>query len=357
MAQNTTLLIADISGYTEFLTKTELVHSSHIVNELLEAILAANKDAFSLCEVEGDALLLYRKGDPPDPDTLARHCVGMFEGFHRQLKIIERDSICQCGACRTASNLSLKFVVHQGPVQEIKVSQFTKLSGIDMVVVHRLLKNQVPSHEYILVTNRCIDATTLAGAGSDLVWESSADEYPAIGNVQYAYAPLERVRRAIPQPPRPQSPVTELGNDTVAVEIDAPMTQVYQLVIDLDQRTRWMSGEERVDRPALTERVGLRHVCIFRGLTLEWTTVKSEVMEDSITYVEEGRIVELGLAARASYVLRRLAPAKTSLRFHLKWLGESPAPAEVTAQVMADLKLSLEAVKAICEGTQPADAK
>ena len=43
MADSATILIPDISGYTEFLTQTELVHSSHIVNELFEAILAANE--------------------------------------------------------------------------------------------------------------------------------------------------------------------------------------------------------------------------------------------------------------------------------------------------------------------------
>ena len=35
MADSATILIPDISGYTEFLTKTALVHSSHIINELL----------------------------------------------------------------------------------------------------------------------------------------------------------------------------------------------------------------------------------------------------------------------------------------------------------------------------------
>ena len=70
MAESATILIPDISGYTEFLTKTELVHSSHIINELLEAILAANDNDFVLSEVEGDALLLYRKGTPIEADAL-----------------------------------------------------------------------------------------------------------------------------------------------------------------------------------------------------------------------------------------------------------------------------------------------
>ena len=74
MADSATILIPDISGYTEFLTQTELVHSSHIVNELFEAILAANEGEFELSEVEGDALLLYRKGKP-DRSRCARATV------------------------------------------------------------------------------------------------------------------------------------------------------------------------------------------------------------------------------------------------------------------------------------------
>ena len=145
MAESATILIPDISGYTEFLTKTELVHSSHIINELLDAILAPNSGDFELSEVEGDALLLYHKGKPIEADALVRLCLSMFESFHKQIKIIERDSVCQCGACKTASNLSLKFVAHHGMVQEIKVRQFTKCSGVDMVVAHRLLKNRIPT--------------------------------------------------------------------------------------------------------------------------------------------------------------------------------------------------------------------
>ena len=123
------ILLPDISGYTEFMTKTELSHSSHIINELLDAILAANTGDFVLSEVEGDALLLYQKGKPIEADALVRQCLSMFESFHTQLKIIERDSICPCGACKTASNLTLKFVAHHGMVQEIKVRQFTQALG------------------------------------------------------------------------------------------------------------------------------------------------------------------------------------------------------------------------------------
>ena len=161
MADSATILIPDISGYTEFLTKTELVHS------------------------------------PPR--------------FHKQVKLIERDAVCQCGACRTASNLSLKFVAHHGVVQEIKVRQFTKCSGVDMIVAHRLLKNRIASNEYILATPSCLDFSRLPHSAGALAWERSSDEYPAIGTIHYQYAPLAGVRRTIADPPPRTSPVVSSG--------------------------------------------------------------------------------------------------------------------------------------------------
>jgi hypothetical protein len=133
------------------------------------------------------------------------------------------------------------------------------------------------------------------------------------------------------------------------VEIDAPMQQVYQLVIDLDRRPQWLSAVERLDRPATTERIGLRHTCIFHGLTVEWVAVKSDIGDDEITYVEEGKIVEKNLPARASFFLKRLGERKTYLRFHAKWLANPGPPKEMTAAVLADYKQGLEKIQALCE--------
>jgi len=161
MTENATILIPDISGYTEFLTKTALVHSSHIINELLDLIVTSNTLDFTLSEIEGDAVLFYRKGKPIAVDSLIRQCLTMFENFHKQLKIIERDTVCPCGACQTASDLSLKCIVHYGPIKEIKVSRFTKVAGLDMIIAHRLLKNRIGAPEYILTTRNYLNHSTV----------------------------------------------------------------------------------------------------------------------------------------------------------------------------------------------------
>ena len=153
MIHPSTIMIANMTGYTDFISTTELEHSSHIVNELLELIVEADELELTVSEIEGDAVLFYKTGDAIPCEALVQQCLAMFHSFHRKLKIIERDSVCQCGVCQNASNLGLKFVAHFGPLKEISVANFKKASGLDMIVAHRLLKNDIAAEEYVLVTD------------------------------------------------------------------------------------------------------------------------------------------------------------------------------------------------------------
>ncbi len=93
----------------------------------------------------------------------------------------------------------------------------------------------------------------------------------------------------------------------------------------------------------------MRHVCIFHGLTVEWVAVKSDIGDDAITYVEEGRIVEKDLPARSSFILKRLGERKTSLRFRMKWLCSPEPPRAMSDAILADLKRGLENIKMLSE--------
>src|SRR6266480_4931465 len=119
MTDQAIILIPDISGFTDFTSTTEIDHSAHIITELLELIVASNETEFRLAEIEGDSVLFYRKGVPLQREQLVNQCLDMFSKFPRQLKIIERDTVCQCGACQSATNLTLKFIVHFGHIKEI----------------------------------------------------------------------------------------------------------------------------------------------------------------------------------------------------------------------------------------------
>ena len=63
MSSNSFLFVPDITGFTEFVNKTEIDHSQHIISELLENIIDSNQLGLEISEVEGDAVLFYKKND------------------------------------------------------------------------------------------------------------------------------------------------------------------------------------------------------------------------------------------------------------------------------------------------------
>jgi len=96
---NATILIPDISGFTEFMTTTELDHGSHAINYLLEAIIEAVGDEYEISEIEGDAVLMFKKGPAPTKKEILDICLKIFNGFHFKRKWMEQHTVCPCGAC------------------------------------------------------------------------------------------------------------------------------------------------------------------------------------------------------------------------------------------------------------------
>lgn len=60
MSNRGLLFIPDISGFTRFVTETEIGHSRIIIQELLEILINANGIGLEISEIEGDAILFYK---------------------------------------------------------------------------------------------------------------------------------------------------------------------------------------------------------------------------------------------------------------------------------------------------------
>ena len=352
MAEQAIILIPDISGFTGFTSATEIDHAAHIITELLELIVASNETDFTLAEIEGDAVLFYRKGEPLRREQLVNQCLRMFSSFHRQLMVIERDTVCQCGACQTASNLTLKFIAHFGYIKEIKVAQFVKATGIDMIVAHRLLKNDVGSDEYILMTEPCCGAVGHENAGPALQWAKSSQAYDSIGNVAYEFATLSDYKAQIPRPPVLPRFVVEKGDDNLEVVIEAPLRAVYQTLVNVDKRPEWLEGVHTINRENTSERVNMRHNCVFHGLKLVNTAIDRDFSETHARYSEKVEIPEANLTLQAHYEMEAVDASRTRLSFNVNWLGAN-LPVENKKNMMAGQATNFELFKHLCE-TNPA---
>ena len=154
------LLIADIGGYTHYMNwnRTHLAHAQLTVAALLESVIDAGK-GLKLAKLEGDAAFFWA----PDGNAKVLVCERlsqMRQSFLARRERIKKDNVCRCASCAQLENLSLKFVAHEGEVAEQRVKRRVELAGVDVILVHRMLKNQVPVLEYVLMTDpvaRCLD--------------------------------------------------------------------------------------------------------------------------------------------------------------------------------------------------------
>lgn len=149
------LLIADIGGYTEYMSdhRMSLAHAEVNTARMLEKMIDA-APGFDLVEIEGDAAFLSRQAGDDTGAAMAeilQAAAAMHRAFHLERQYVTAN-LCPCTGCKGAAHLKLKFVAHIGDVATQTIRQRIKLVGIDVILVHRLLKNPVDIPEYVLMS-------------------------------------------------------------------------------------------------------------------------------------------------------------------------------------------------------------
>lgn len=289
--QQAFLYMPDISGFTKFINETEIEHSAHIIQELLEIIIDSNQLGLQLMEIEGDAVFFYRFGKMPSVKEIIEQSKNIFTNFHQHLMKYDTHRICQCGACRTASELTLKFVVHYGNVSSINVGSNFKLIGKEVIVLHRLMKNKVPFDEYVLLT--------------EPFWNISNDEYLTIGKfeinaeteifddnlITYKYI---RTSEWLNEIEFVDSPVLNkhaaMRSAVISnININKPVDAVFNYIADLGKRSEWMTmikNTEIITGERLNQ-TGIVHKCIIgNNSTVLFETDYFEHIDDSYRIIE-----------------------------------------------------------------------
>ena len=152
--QDGILVLADISGFTAFVTATELEHGPQIIGALLEAVMHRLSPPLEIQEVEGDAVFaLGADATLPQPGDLLDVFEAAFAAFKDVQRELAADESCTCGACRSVESLDLKIVAHRGRFLRHAVGGRAQVAGADVILAHRLLKNAVTDQRaYLLLT-------------------------------------------------------------------------------------------------------------------------------------------------------------------------------------------------------------
>jgi hypothetical protein len=262
MAQQGFLLIADITGYTMFLTRSELEHAQGILDALFKSIFAEIKPPIMLSNLQGDAALTYL----PDANLPQRQfpldaIERIYCSFANTLGAMRLNTTCTCNACRNMNQLDLKFFLHHGTYATQEMAGRTELQGAEVIRLHRLMKNSVTASTgikaYALVTEQAADAIGLPDFFTGAIRHvEHLDEFGETVCYVYDLAPIfalwRATRRVVVQHDEP------LAFESMECDLPVPPAIAWAYVTDIDKKIRWQHGIDRMTMTGLAQgRIGL----------------------------------------------------------------------------------------------------
>ena len=321
MTQHGYLVLADISGYSTYVAKTELEHAHEVLSELLELIVGRLTAVLTLGKLEGDAVFAYvPKAKVSRAETLLELIETTYVAFQDRLQAIRRHTTCECNACRALPSLDLKFIAHHGDYIVQNVAGIHELVGTDVNLVHRLLKNHVSGvtgwRGYALFTEQCLSHMDVKPEGM----HAQAETYD-IGEVQtYSINLLTRYEALIDT--RRVFITPEEADMVYTQELPGPPPIAWDWLNDPHKRLLW-EGLTIVPQkmPGGRSGVGTRNHCVHgKGYSIH--TVLDWRPFDYFT-------IEMAPSSTSKFAVRRtsrLVPVNGGTRLHYYFKFYPPAP-------------------------------
>jgi len=197
MASSPTLIcIPDISGFTRFMSDTNIELSAKVIPALLNEIIYANTIGLKVSEIEGDAILFFKKGELPPFVDLINQCKSFFTQFYKQLEILTKTYSEERGIDKVP-DLGLKIILHFGKnVESVQIGNRIKLMGEDVIIAHRLLKNDIKESEYLLISEHLLEQYKDKVIERNFGWGHFQDDegrYKHIGDINYSYVKMHKL--------------------------------------------------------------------------------------------------------------------------------------------------------------------
>ncbi|MBZ9730865.1 DUF2652 domain-containing protein [Salegentibacter sp. JZCK2] len=314
--------IPDISGFSQFVENTAIEHSIHIISELLEILLDNNVLNMELAEVEGDALFMYSEKDLSFSEV-ENQVTSMLNAFREHLYKYEHQRICSCGACSTAINLRIKFLLHKGRLDFIKVKNIKKPYGQDVNRIHRLLKNDVPLDEYLLLSNPTFNDLKLELEVSGFNKMESAYD---IHILPYYYKDLKTYKTPVKKKASQNSiPIDEKSDFIIERDIKLPIEKAFELISNFKYRQLWDSSLTGITfDEAQVNRSGSNHTCIIGSRKMKFETVGIDSKAD-LSYGEKTSNLPMAKNYRFYILLDKLDHNTTRMKvlnyLQFNWMG------------------------------------
>jgi carbon monoxide dehydrogenase subunit G len=251
------LLIADLTGYTMFLTSSELEHAQGVLDALFKSIFAEIKAPIVLSNLQGDAALAHLpEASVPQRQFPLDAIERIYCSFANTLGAMRLNTTCTCNACRNMGSLDLKFFLHHGEYAMQNLAGRTELQGPEVIRIHRLMKNSVSKttgiKAYALVTQQAADAIGLPDFFASAIRQvEHNDEFGDTVCHVYDLAPVfarwRALRRVFVERGEP------LAFESMELDLPVPPAVAWAYVTDVEKKIRWQQGLDGMTMTGLAD--------------------------------------------------------------------------------------------------------
>lgn len=244
------LLLADITGYTNFLANTPTEVGGSITASLLKELLDTVTPPFKIGNIEGDAVFIYAADDGQATGQTVLDAVdSLYCAFTDRVCALRYGANCPNDPALLAGALDLKLIVHYGEYAVHRLAEREELSGSSVIAVHRLAKNTVTrdtGHSgYAMLTSAAVNKMGLDEFFSEL--ETRREDVEHIGAIDtyvYPLAPVwESRRRNVPRFVERSGP---LLMDELMIDLAVPPCRAWELCTEPQYRSQWINGVKNI---------------------------------------------------------------------------------------------------------------
>ncbi len=242
------LLIADITGYTQYLSESELEHAQDTLAALLELLVENTGPPLVISRLAGDAVISYGfTEDFFQGQTFVEKIEETYVAFRKAMERLVLNNTCQCNACANIANLDLKFFMHFGDFAIHRISDHDELVGSEINLLHRLLKNRVTEvtglRAYALYSEAAIQQLGVEGLAEAMT--PHRESYEHLGDVNVWVQDMHPVWEARRGAAAVKFPTDRLWGK-LNIHIDIPPERVWDYLSRPEFRSV-LNGSERIE--------------------------------------------------------------------------------------------------------------
>ena len=286
------LVVADITGYTAYLSHSELEHAQDVLKTLLELMIDHAKSPLVLSGLEGDAVFSYTiDSERFEGQAFVEMIELTYVAFKRAIDLMVMNTTCKCNACANINALDLKFFVHHGEFVVQELAGGEELVGSDVNLIHRVMKNRIREETgfkaYTFYTDNAIDHLGLDGFRDGL--SPYIDDFSDVGQISgwlVDMMPMWEKQKA-----QPGLTIDEEKGIRFVEEYPLPPEVVWGYLTNPEYRAIFSNVKKQVTSGSRDGRVGPGTVyeCVHGGnsvstnTVLEWQPFTRIVTDDTIT--------------------------------------------------------------------------